>query len=155
MRWIAYGAAGLIALPLFAILGVYAYNAVFVNPKYTAQYFEGQLEIGKVLASRRWHRLGAEGWDCSYAIAEISPDLPPDPPESWQIEWKPTPAAPLGETTRDAVDFCRTYYSEDTQARLESALTTPGSFYDRDGVGETVWIYAPRHRIAARIRYGD
>lgn len=155
MRWIVYGAAGLIALPLFAFLGLHAYAIVFVNPQYAARYFESRLEIGEILASRRWHRLGAEPWDCTFAIAEISPDLPIKPPESWRPKWTPTPAAPLGDTTRDALDFCRIYYSDDTHARLKAAMDMPGSFYDRDGVGETVWIYAPQHRIAGRIRYGD
>lgn len=155
MRWLVWAVFALGAFPVVAYFALLAYLALFVNPGHANEYFEDKFEVEAVLASRRWHRLGAEPWDCTFAIVQIAADLPTHPPETWQGDWNPTPAAPLGDTTRDAVSSCQHYWSDDVLSWLVRALTEPGSFYARDGVGENLFIYAPSHRIAARIRYGD
>ena len=155
MRWLGGLLAVILALPVAGYLAVHAYIALLVNPHHAAKFFADKFPVESTLASRRWHRLGAEAWDCTYAVVEISQDLPEAPPASWQADWKPTPAEPLGETTRDTLGFCSRYFSEDTQARMKAALGSKGAFYSRGQVGNTVLIYAPRHRIAARIRFDD
>ncbi|MCR8723203.1 hypothetical protein [Frigidibacter sp. ROC022] len=134
------------------------------NPGYAEKLFAGVLEHDRVLASRRWHGWGAESWDCSYGIVELSDAAAPTPPtavsgDGWQFayggNWQASPAPPLNDTTRDALDFCSRYWDAALAGRLERALNTPGSWYIRDGVGETVFLYSVPERLAARIRYGD
>ncbi|MBT8411561.1 MAG: hypothetical protein KJP02_07180, partial [Octadecabacter sp.] len=74
---------------------------------------------------------------------------------AWGEDWQPTPAPELGDTTRDAIGFCARRLPDGLGQRLQTALDTEGSLFMRDGVGETVMIYAPAHGLAARIRFGD
>ncbi len=136
------------------------------DPVYADELFSGLLPVEEVLQSRKWHQRGAEPWDCTYAIVRLqAPALEQPPTRGWRNElgwqyqfggdWKPTPAPLLGETTRDALEFCRRYWSAELYTELKFALGSSGSWFDRDRVGETLYIYAPRQRLAARIRFGD
>jgi hypothetical protein len=132
--------------------------------QYAHGVFSGLVVIDDVLASRKHHPLFGETWDCTYAIVALTDAAPQRPPSPKQItnwkyrfggDWAPTPAPPLGDTTRDALSFCSEYFAADVASRLRTALTTPGSWYVRDGVGENLYIYAPKQDIAAKIRFGD
>ncbi len=154
--------------------GVYWYLAVHLpderrardDPAYAEFVFGGYVAFEEVRESRRWHRHGADAYDCTYAIVSLRTDAPVEPPElpenrrdqpwywAYGGDWLPTPAPPLGRN-RDAVGFCARYFSTGTNERLEAAMAQPGSWHIIGSVGETVHIYSAPHRIAARIRYGD
>ena len=96
-------------------------------------------------------------------MVRLDADAPADPPakrpETYWLEefggnWLPTPAPALGDSTRDALDFCAPQIGPEAED-LKAALATPGAWFIRDMVGETVRIYAPSVRLAARVRYGD
>lgn len=137
------------------------------NPGFAAHVFDGVVPVETIIASRKWHRIGAEPWDCTFAIATLAEGAPVEPPEDtradpgWRFRfggiwpWRPTPAPPLGDTTRDALAVCRSYWSDEIGRTLDHAMSTSGAWYARDPVGETVFLYAPDIRLAARIRYGD
>ncbi len=155
---------GALSLPVLLYLGWHAKIALIDNPHYADAVFAPILSDYTVLASRAYHRLGGEGWDCTYAIVTLPTDAPAMPPEplgdaNWHLrfggDWRPTPAPPLGDTTRDALDFCARYFDAGTNATLARAIADPEGWYTRDLVGETLSLYAPQARIAARIRFGD
>lgn len=136
------------------------------DPVYASELFHGLAPVQEVLASRKWHRKDAEPWDCTYAIVRLTPDAPLVPPVrvrdndlGWRYvfggNWIPTPAPKLGDTTRDAIGFCAQYWPNDLTAEITQIIANPGAWYDRDRVGETVYLYAPKSRLAARIRFGD
>ncbi len=136
------------------------------DPVYAMEYFEGILPVAEILESRKWHAKNAEPWDCTYAIARLTSEAPEHPPLrpyrnelGWQYEfggdWAVTPAPELRDTTRNAVAFCAKYWPRDLAIELHSALAAPGAWFVRDAVGETLFIYAPKQRLAARIRFGD
>jgi hypothetical protein len=168
-RRLGLNALGVVLVLAVGGVGVFvlwpAWRRAADDPPYAAQVFDGLVSYDRVLASRRWHRFGADAWDCTYAIvdlAETAPDLPPrrdGDTTGWEFvwggDWQPTPAEPLGDTTRDAVGTCAERLGAGTSARLETALSEPGSWYVRDSVGETVHVYSAAQRLAARIRYGD
>lgn len=122
-----------------------------------------------VLAARRWHPLigGRSGWDCSFAVVRLpddAPELPPKEASTRQRDWVPawgrrdwiaTPDRVPCDNCRDAVATCSTDFDEDTAAHLARALASPGSWAQRDGVGETLSICSAPERIAARVRGGD
>lgn len=140
---------GFIKIPATLLLlgglfyGAYWYLAIHLpdqrrardDPAYAGTVFRGILEFETVLASRRWHRRGAEAWDCSYAIVALPEGAALTPPDAtdrdWFVrfggDWLPTPTSPLGETTRDAVGFCAQYFNEDLTFWLMAALAEPGS----------------------------
>ena len=168
VRWLLIGLGILIGLVMLAFVTFFVIRPEVLrlrdDPRHAASVFDGVVPYEAVLETRCWHRRGVEHWDCSFAIVELSDDAPPDPPEptegrEWYRyyggDWQPTPAAPLGDTTRDALDFCGQYWSETLNSALDSAMTQPGSWYARDRVGETLHLYSAPQRIAARIRYGD
>ncbi|MEM6386485.1 MAG: hypothetical protein AAF718_09645 [Pseudomonadota bacterium] len=157
MKILIWIGAAVIAAPFLLFFGSYAYFAVVVNPYFANAYFQTRVPVETVLASRRWHRLGSEPWDCTYAIVDLTADAP-EFPETWgdAARWSETPAPPLGITTRGALEFCGSkYWSAEVQTRLARALSNPGSYFTRNGSGQDLWIYAPNNRIAAKIRYGD
>ncbi|WP_154667861.1 hypothetical protein [Leisingera caerulea] len=136
------------------------------DPVYATELFEDLLPVEQVLETRKWHAKGAAPWDCTYAIARLKTKLPTEPPTrpwrndlGWQYEfggsWQKTPAPPLGENTRDSVQFCSKYWPAELTRELQAALYTHGAWYSRDRVGETLFIFAPHRRLAARIRFGD
>ncbi|MEX3014800.1 hypothetical protein [Gymnodinialimonas hymeniacidonis] len=167
----------LIKIPATLILlgglfyGVYWYLAIHLpderrardDPVYADQVFAGVLDYDAVLASRAWHRRGAEAWDCTYAVVSLPEDASSEPPtsdaEAWFLRyggsWLETPMPPLADRTRDAVAFCARYFDDVLNTRLAYALTEGGSWHIIGSVGETVHIYSAPQRIAARIRYGD
>lgn len=143
-----------------------AHTRATEDPVYAADLFEGLVLVEKILETRKYHGRDAEPWDCTYAIARLTEDAPLTPPTraydnplGWQYEfggdWLPTPAAPLRDTTRNAVAFCAQYWPVALGREIETALAGPGAWYSRDAVGETVYLYAPKQRLAARIRFGD
>jgi len=155
--------------------GTYWYLAIHLpderrereDPIYAARVFTDYVQFHEVLATRAWHRRGAEPWDCTYAIVSLSenaPEVPPDLPtdrqdQLWYLAfgdtWVPTPAPQLDERTRDALGACAQYFTEDVNRRLAAAMAEPGSWHVIGSIGETVHIYSVPQRIAARVRYGD
>jgi hypothetical protein len=161
-------AAFFVGIMMALLLAAYLYFAqklYFENLSYAGDVFANVLPESKILETKRWHGVWPSGWGCSYAIvADISgidrTELPSTPPGThWQLayggNWQPTPAPPLGDTTRDAIDACRDKWDPNTANRIETALATPGAWFSRDSVGEPVHLYAPNAGIAARVRYGD
>lgn len=136
------------------------------DPPYATELFGNILPVSEVLASRKWHARDSEPWDCTYAIVRLTGDLPDKPPTrdwdntlGWRYayggNWQASPAAPLGNNTRDALGFCTKYWSLEVLEELKTALYSSGAWFDRDRVGETLFLYAPKQRLAARIRFGD
>jgi len=142
-----------------------AWRRAVDDPPFAAQVFDGRIPYDGVLASRRWNPSGLAGWGCTYAVVALGKDAPEGPGQhdpgeggwqfAWGGNWRPTPAAPLGDTTRDAVEACAADLDPDTALRLRASLSAPGSWYVRDAVGETVHVYSAPQGIAARVRYGD
>lgn len=133
------------------------------DPGYAEAVFGPILPVAEVLESRRWHRRGAEPWDCTYAIVRLGTDAPAQPPASatgtaWWLafggDWKPTPEPELRSTIRDALEFCSRYWPA-LGTELQNLLSEPGHWVMRDRVGEDLHLYSAKARIAARIRYGD
>ncbi|WP_317960112.1 hypothetical protein [Phaeobacter inhibens] len=136
------------------------------DPLYAIELFDGLLPVEKVLETRKWHAKGAEPWDCTYAIVRLKDVLPAEPPtRSWRNErgwqyrfggdWQRTPAAPLGPNTRNAIQFCSKYWKDELVAEMQAVLHSDDAWYSQGRVGETLFIYAPQGRLAARIRFGD
>jgi len=158
-------------LPFALFYGCHTKRAFLDNPVYAEQVFAPHFQEFKVHESRRWHRLGAAAWDCTYAIIGLAETAPARPPSveydvmsdnhprwflKWGVgEWQATPVPPLRDGTRDAVAACEACWADDVAARIRSALNTPGSYRIVGSVGETVYIYSQPQRIAARIRFGD
>jgi len=163
--WASLSLVGLTGLGLILAVGVPLVLRLGTDPGFARAYFTDLVPYERVLASRKWHRVGAQAWDCTYAVvdlAETAPDRPGSRTETakgWQFRWggawQPTPAAALGDTTRDALGYCGQYFSDDLNARLLAAISAPGSWYSRDRVGETLHLYSRPQGLAARIRYGD
>lgn len=153
----------LATIPLVAFYSCSFYQTIISDPEYAPDVFSGNIEYDKVLASKKSHPLGELNWDCTYAIVQLSSNAPSIPPSfnsgNWRYkfggQWAPTPIPDLYKNTRDAVLFCRKYFSDEINQRIEIALINSGSWYIRDAVGETIYIYSPIEKIAARIRFGD
>ncbi len=78
MLFLKRAATGLVAaLLLLVVLGIGvlvlypAFRRTMDDPGHAEKVFGDVLAHERVLASRRWHRFGAEAWDCTYAIVEI------------------------------------------------------------------------------------
>ncbi len=136
------------------------------DPLYATELFGSFMPVSDVLASRKWHARDSEPWDCTYAIVTLAGEQPHNPPTrerdnalGWMYtyggNWQASPAAPLGENHRDALDFCSKYWSPELLDTLKTALYSSGAWFARDRVGETLFLYAPKQRLAARIRFGD
>ena len=142
------------------------------DPIFAAHFFEELLPVTEVLQSRRHHPRG-ETWGCTYAIARIGDPLPLHPPSRdlrerpvdpndqtpWDFhfggDWLETPAAALGANTKDSIGFCQINWPETLQQEMRDAMATPGAWYMRDVSRETLFLYAPEQRLAARVRFGD
>ena len=145
------------------IVGWGLWGKLVDDPRYAQRYFDGLFEYSEVLESRYWGHAGS--WSCTYAIVRLENEPPPNPSErtrsekgwryAWGGNWSPTPAPELGSTTRDALESCGSEWETGVYEELAFALGSDGAFFARDGVGETVMIYAPEQRIAAYVRYGD
>lgn len=142
------------------------------DPIYASQLFEGLLPVEEVIASRRYHPRGAEAWDCTNAIVRLTNDTPETPPSRvnkshlgsvdlvpWDFlfggAWDRTPAPASGPNTRDALDLCSKYWPVPVGHELKSVLYGAGGWFYRDQVGETLFVYARKQRLAARVRFGD
>ena len=166
-EWLLRIIAGvsLFAILILALLALFRSGFERENRSYADELFGPILPYGEVLESRRWHRLGERAWACTYAIVALTDAAPAEPPQTlpdthWQYvfgpdPWLPTPTATLGDTTRDALGHCATEWSTPTAEKILLAAREPESFYQRDSVGETVFLYSIPQGIAARIRFGD
>lgn len=136
-----------------------------LSDDHAAVLFDGLAPVKAVLASKRWHG-DFGGWGCTYAIVALAQGAPAPPPSrppeddlGWEFafggDWRATPMPPPGDTTRDALASCEGEWDAAMAARVRAAADDPGGWWSRDEVGETVSIYSPAHRLAARIRYGD
>ncbi|PTX56277.1 hypothetical protein C8N43_0932 [Litoreibacter ponti] len=154
-------------LPVLVFYGCHAKRALVDNPAYASEVFAPVFPAFEVLESRRWHRLGGEAWDCTYAIVAPPADMPEHPPAHarkdtppWYLRWgdgawQATPMADPPDGTRDAITGCMPYWSDEVAQRIEAAITREGSHVIIGPVGETVYVYSKPQRIAARIRFGD
>lgn len=142
------------------------------DPIFATHFFEGLLPVAEVLQSRRYNPRG-ETWGCTYAIVRIGDPMPLHPPSRdlrerpvdpkdlipWDFhfggDWRETPAAALGPNIKDSIGFCQIDWPETLVQEMRDALATPGGWYVRDVLSETVYLYAPKQRLAARVRFGD
>lgn len=134
-------------------------------PGYAQRVFAGLLPFDAVLAERERHPWWELDWDCTYAVVGLTDGALPAPPSRpreevpWWLAfgggWEATPMPPVGDTTRDALAFCGRYWDDDVNLRLAAATAQAGSWYVRDDVGETVFVYSLPQRLAARVRFGD
>ena len=133
---------------------------------YAVRVFDGVVAYDRVLASRiSWVAEPEDVWGCTFALVELpaaaalTPGKRANGEVAWYLEWggdwKKTPVDHPGLHQRDTIRDCASNWSPDVETRLLSAISEPGSFYARDGVGETVYVYSAKLRIAARIRFGD
>lgn len=145
-----------LAIPL-AALAVWWLWAHFVqSPNFAANYFDGVVKIESVLESRRWH-WGSHPWagnsfGCSYAIATLPADASPRPPKNWGQNWDETPVQ-VSDGNHDILGDCTYLWSESLIESLTNAHGKPGSYYISGS--ETLLLYSPGEKIAARIRFGD
>ena len=153
-----------LVLPVGAF-AIYAGWAMLVEiPRYADEFFDGVVPYDEVLASRRWV-LSGEPFDCTFAIVRLAPEAPETPETAirpglgwqyyWGGDWAPSPGDYPGENNRDALDACAGNWDAGLQADLLRAVTEPGHWFARDGVGENLYIYSKPLRLAAHIRYGD
>ena len=70
-------------------------------------------------------------------------------------DWQEIPAVELNPDTRDAIGDCRKYWPDTLGEEIATAMASSGAWYFRSGSGETVYLYAPEQRLAARVRFGD
>lgn len=135
------------------------------DANYAAAVFDGVVAYDRVIASRRWHLEPAEPWDCTFAIVQLSDAAAETPDEpsvdevawylSWGGDWQVTPADHPGWQNRDAIRECAHNWSPEVETKLLMAIAEPGSWYAHDGIGDVVYVYSLKQRIAARIRLGD
>ncbi len=153
----------IITVPIISFYSCSLYRTHNSDPKYASEVFYGNLPYKEVLESRKYHPFGQLNWDCTFAIVLLSEAAPQKPPTfqagNWRYKfggrWEATPIAELNENTRNATDFCGQYFSEATNDKIKRTLKEPGSWYIRSPVGETVFIYSYKEKLAARIRFGD
>lgn len=162
-----WAVALVVSLPLLLSIAVSRLVEVVCDNRLpAAKVVDGVVSYGAILASRGWHPLSAGlTWDCTYAAVDLADDAPEEPPTrgrgeaEWRLafggEWQPTPAAPLGGATRDALSFRTRYWDQELGERLPAAISLADSWYLPDPVGETVFVYSLPQRIAARVRFGD
>jgi hypothetical protein len=154
----------LISLPALAYFGLHIWIAVFSNPNYASEVFDGVVRYAGVLASKKWNSIGDEAEACTYAVVDLGLDPEAEPPRGeasadWRFvyagDWLPTPDGTLSADNRNPVGVCKGEWTEETAARVTGALSRPGSWYWRDAEGDAVFIYSVPELIAARIRWGD
>ena len=141
------------------------------DPFYATYYFDGLLAYDRIIASRFWRNL--DYLSCKYGVVSLSAEPATQPPIFLQTyadgldrdhiwprpaEWRSTPMAGVSEDrwdTSDYVTYCGKQWPEGEAERLSGALKMPGSFYAERGA-DTLFIYSPSARIAARIEvYAD
>lgn len=153
----------LISLPALAYFGLHFWIAVFSNPNYASEVFDGVVRYSGVLASKKWSSIGDEAEACTYALVDLGLDPEAEPPRGaasdWRLvyagDWLPTPDGTLSADEPNPIVVCKGEWTEETAARVAAALSQPGSWYWRDAEGEAVFIYSVPEHIAARIRWGD
>jgi len=130
------------------------------DPHFAETYFKDRVSFVSVRATRRWHPRGAGPMACTFAIVDLAPAPGPVRDDAawqsgWGGRWQETPADHPGRNNRDALLECAPDFDDETNRKLRAAVTEPGSWYARDGVGEDVYVYSVPQGIAAFIRYGD
>ncbi len=163
VRVVLGGVGSLLSLAVLIYFAFHGVAALVSNPRYAEQVFADLVPYDDVLASKKWHGIGDEPRACTYAIVSLRSDAGFDPPTAeqadWRLvfagDWKPTPDKSLDDAVRDPATVCRDEWSEETGKRLIHALKAPGSWYWRDGMRETIYIYSQPEHLAARIRWGD
>ena len=114
---------------------------------YADRVYVEQLPVQEVLAARTWRPRGAEACDCSYANVRLGDGAARIPP-SWRDEeqggrcdfggaWNALPEPDPGDKTRRALQICAQPWP---QIAPEPEPQTPGHRYDRDLVGETLYL---------------
>lgn len=142
------------------------------DPSYAEDFFAGLTPIARPLAARRADlaSLGnADGFNCSFAIAELDNRAPPIPPArrktgqadmDWGGGWRSVTAvsAKEAEDLRSLLAICNDYWPAETQQRLEAALVVPRTLISGRAPYRQVNLYLPPGDgpgLAARIRFGD
>ena len=165
-RTAVWAVALVVPLPLLSIAVSRLVEVVRDNRPHAAKVFDGIVPYDATPASRGWHPPSAGlDRDCTYAAVDRADDALEEPPPrgrreaerrlAFGGEWQPTPAAPLGESARDALPFCARFWDREPGKRLAVATSSAGPWYVRDPVGETVFVHSLPPRIAARVRIGD
>lgn len=162
--WILGGVVIVVATP-FAMVGMWsAYGHWVGSPTYAKRYFDGLIPVEGILASRSWHfeehPWSADG--CTFAIARLPKGVASTPPEpryadDWQFvwggDWMDTPL-PSQVNASDILDACIYLWPAELGLDLIAARDTPGAFAARRSI-DTLFLYDPNRRLAARVRFGD
>lgn len=164
-RILGFGLAAIVLLPIAASILYLSYAHFIESPKYADHYFEGLAEVERIEASRRWHwgrhPWGGRAYGCSFAIATLPEDASIEPPRlaeprrhpwGWPAEWDSTPVV-TEDGHHEVLEECAYALPRNLVARLRAAHDAPGSYYEA-GL-ELLFLYAPEHRLIARIRFGD
>ena len=139
----------------------------FEDKRYAADVFDGVVAYSEVVASGRWHSK-VDGFGCSFAVVELSPDAATSPPVSFGRksgnrpdpfldfggDWKPTPSDALIDRSGDGPwIFCRTVMDRHLFDRLDSALRRPGGWWT--GSQDEIHFYSAGLGLAFRLWQGD
>ena len=137
------------------------------DPFYAAYYFDDLLAYDRIIASRFWRNL--DYLSCKYGVVSLSAEPAAQPAilvqqdtdglnrdHIWPQpeEWQSTPMAVAsadGWDISDFVTYCGKQWPDGEAERVSAALKIAGSFYAVRGT-DTLFIYAPTARIAARIQ---
>jgi hypothetical protein len=66
--------------------------------------------------------------------------------------WRPTPVAFADTAAFEPVETCVAFVGRSLSAVVAGVLRSEGAFYCRDLTDGTLHVYAPRARIAGRVR---
>lgn len=129
----------------------------YQNRIHADDYFSGVVRYDEVLASRRWHPLNGEPFDCTYAVVSLIQNADVQPPSRWlyreSIDWSKTPVVTPSNSV-NILSSCLNKFAPKTSLRLETAAKNNNSYYMRLG-NDTIYLYSKEQNIAAYIRYGD
>lgn len=161
-----------IAIPVMAVIAFFGW-IWSENLFYAQRVFEHQVEITRVVASKRWLDFN-KGFGCTYAVVQFSPESArklrargPQKPtykgsrsrrrlqRRWNVQWQPTPMVPARENYSDSdpLNLCLKELPVEEGGLIAEYLAKPGSWYSRRY--NRVAFVSPGARLAAIFNYGD
>ena len=134
-------------------------DPVQVSLGYAERLFEGVLSFESVLSSRYMDK--EPDGVCEHVFVRLAASPPSRPPASAMRHdrdfrfggvWRPTPVAFADTPALKPVETCVSYVGRSLAAEVLRVLRQPGAFYYRDLTDGTLHLYAPRARMAGRVR---
>lgn len=145
----------LVGVPLLLLAGWLSWAHFVQSPLYAANYFDGRVEIERVLESRRWH-WGSLPWNggfgCTYAIAALPISASIESPDSWADMWQETPIR-IPDGKMNILERCTYLWPKSLVERLNTAASKPGSYYIYGH--NTLLLYSSGENVVAKICFGD